>query len=100
MGGNAQQTRRCAHGLWRARCVAADQQCGIAAARIAAPLVSISFKRRDTRSVMVVVNPIFWQVWRPKSAVHAYGAGKGAPRERMLKAAVSWGGMRPVQGQR
>src|SRR6266851_2692850 len=36
--------------------------------------VSMSFERRDTRSATVVGNPIFWQVWRPKSAVPAYGA--------------------------
>jgi hypothetical protein len=39
---------------------------------------------------MVIVNPIFWQVWRPDSSSTRKGRSSGG----MPKAAVSWVGMR------
>src|SRR5664279_2037145 len=77
-----------------------DQQCGIAVRGIPTPPVSISFKRRDNRSAMVVVNPIFWQVWRPERLCVRAALERGDPPEECQKAAVSWVGMRPVQRHR
>ena len=69
-----------------------DQQCGTAAGEIPVLPVSISLKRRDTRSATVVGDPIFWQVWfwqvwRPKRAVYAV-AWKGTYPGGYEKAAL------------